>query len=697
MSLLKRKGIEPMRNKCSLFCIGIAATVVFEVTSAGAQTMGVQAADLVRLRSVGAVALSPDASHVAYEVIYRDRPGRPYPRVWVMDITSKKTVSLSRAAESSDPVWSPNGQWIAFLAPAKGNHHAELMIAHPDGSDNRALAPVVGTNSLNKNPGDEVTWSPDSKKIAFVSTTPGPYAAAASGDPMVFKRYNYHTTGFSEGGSIFNDNRNQHIFIADIANRQVRQLTNGNFNEHGINWSPNSDQIVFMSDREPDPDEFWDENLFTVRASDGSIHRLTASESGEYEPRWSPDGNSIVFVANKGGLNTSDSQNLDDHVWVMNADGTSRHELANTPDNRQSVPEWSLDGRAIYYSVVVRGNDWLYRSAVAGGQPEPVVKDLGRVVSFSVGKGGVLAYSFWGTRDLAELYVNQGGTTRQLTNLNTAVLGGRQIAKVVPIWCLSPDYQYEVEGYLTEPVSISPGSKHPLIVDIHGGPNYSDGPEFDFKPQVYATQGWATLTTNYRGSTGYGQKFAAAVFADQDHYEPMDVMYLVSASVRRNLWIDRNRMGIEGTSNGGFFTEWIISQTREFKAAIPTAPMTDLISYTYLTGINYQQQEYGAYMHEGNLLDFIWERSPLRHVSSVATPTLLLSGANDPAATISQVEEYYIALKQVGVPTELVLYPREGHGLAEVGHTIDDINRSIAWYKTYFPPANSNVHTNVQP
>jgi dipeptidyl aminopeptidase/acylaminoacyl peptidase len=685
-----------MRNSLSSGLLLVVATLVLATPTRG-QTTGLHSADLARLRSVDAVALSPDAARIAYTILYRDQPGRPYPQIWVMDIASGRTSRLAgEKIVNSDPVWSPNGEWIAYVADEGTDHHAELMIAHPDGSGSRSLAPVIGTNSPSKNEGNDVTWSPDGKKIAFVSATPGPETAAATGDPMVFTRYNYHTVGFGEGFSIFNDNRRRHIFVVDVGSRQVRQLTRENFDDHSIDWSPNGEEIVFASNREPDPDEFWNNDLFALRVSDDSIRRLTTTESGEYVPRWSPDGGSITFMGTKAGLNTMDSQNEDDHVWVMNADGTNRRELS-TPDNRQGPPQWSPDGQAVYYPVVVRGNNWLYRSPAVGGQPEAVVNDLGRVVSWSVGKGGVLAYSFTGTQDLAELYLQVGGTTRQLTNLNAGVLAGREIAKVEPVDFLSIDYKYQVEGYLTKPASISPGSKHPLIVDIHGGPNYSNGPEFDFKPQVYASQGWATLTVNYRGSTGYGQKFAEAVFADQDNYDAQDILYAVSAAVRRNPWIDRDRMGIEGTSNGGFFTEWIISQTREFKAAIPTAPMTDLISYTYLTGIHYQQQEYGQYMHQGNLLDFIWERSPLRHVSSVATPTLLLSGANDPAATISQVEEYYVALKQVGVETEMVLYPREGHGLQETPHIIDDIDRSIAWYEKHFPPASAHVHTNVQP
>ncbi|PYV81805.1 MAG: hypothetical protein DMG05_29285, partial [Acidobacteria bacterium] len=163
--------------------------------------------------------------------------------------------------------------------------------------------------------------------------------------------------------------------------------------------------------------------------------------------------------------------------------------------------------------------------------------------------------------------------------------------------------------------------------------------------------------------------------------EAQDVLYGASAALRRYLWLDRDRMGIEGVSYGGQLTDWIITQTSQFKAAMPIAGISNLISYNYMTYYNqYEQMEFGAFPHQNNLMDVLWERSALKHVAKVKTPTMFMHGENDSDVPISETEQYYIALKDVGVETIMVRYPREGHGLRETRHIVDSIDRCIAWY-----------------
>ena len=383
----------------------------------------------------------------------------------------------------------------------------------------------------------------------------------------------------------------------------------------------------------------------------------------------------------------------------MDADGSHRREIGGVIDNRESHPQWSPEGNAVYFTVQERGSTHLVRLPVSGGQPEIVVKDLGFVGGWSVGKGGTVAYGFATPRDLPELYVKTGATApRKLTDLNAEVLAGKQIAEVESFTFISNDNKFEVEAFLTKPLGMTANSKHPLIVNIHGGPHGQNGPAFSFRDQVFAARGWAVLHVNFRGSTGYGQKFADAVFGDQNGNEGQDVLYGVSAALRRYLWIDRERLGIEGVSYGGQLTDWLITQTNEFKAAVPIAGIANLVSYNYMTYYNqYEEMEFGQFLHQGNLMDVAWERSALKHVAAVHTPTMLMHGENDNDVPIAEAEQFYIALKDVGVDTIFVRYPREGHGLAEVKHGIDSIDRSIAWYEKHFPRPGTEGVTNTQP
>jgi dipeptidyl aminopeptidase/acylaminoacyl peptidase len=675
----------------------LAVILLCEATVLPLHGQGLQNDDLYRLRSISEVQFSVDSRHIAYSVTMRDRPGRPYSQIWIMDVASEKSVRIGGGKEErSHPRWSPDSKMIAYYGEESGKHG--LMLAHADGSGETFLVPSINTNSPLPNQGESFTWSPDSKNIAFISATPGPETQEANGDPIVITRYLYKPTA-SEGLTHFNDNRRLHMFLVDIATKQVRQLTDGIYDEHSIDWSPDGQEILFVSNREPNADEFFNYDVFALKLSDHTIRRITATEGCEYAPRWAPGGKSIAYLGTKRGLTDRETTMEDTHVWIMNADGTRRRELGAVIDNREEFLKWAADGTGVYFTYQERGTSRLARLSISEARRDIVVNSPGLVGDYSVGRRGEIAYALETPQDLAQLYVKTGqAAAHQLTSLNAGVLTNKQAAEVESFTFISNDNKFEVEAFLTKPLEMTATSKHPLIVNIHGGPHAQNGPAFNFKNQVYAAKGWSTLQVNYRGSTGYGQKFADAVFGDQDGNEGQDILYGVSAAVRRYLWIDRERMGIEGVSYGGQLSDWLITQTNEFKAAIPIAGISNLVSYNYMTYYNqYEEMEFGQFLHQGTLMDQAWERSALKHVANVHTPTMLMHGENDSDVPIAEAEQYYIALKDVGVDTVFVRYPREGHGLRETKHVVDSIARCIAWYERHFPKTGAESVTNTQP
>jgi len=655
--------------------------------SVSGQRPGLESRDLFRLRSVGTVQLSPDAARAAYTIVTNGAEGRPSGQIWILNLADGKSTRLTGERESSsNPEWSRDGAWIAYQG--RSGDRSGLWVARPDGSGARFLHAMTGTNSPLPTTGKTIAWSPDSKQIAFIHGLPGPETQDAGGDPIVITRYLYKPDA-DEGMTRFNDNHRLHIFVADLGSGQVRQLTSGNHYEHSIDWSPRGDEIAFVSNREPNEDQFFNYDLLTVKISDGGLRQLTSTENAEYRPRWSPDGKTIVYQATRRGLTDLETTMEDTHTWLIDADGGNRRELGAMTDNRQGAPEWSPDGRSVCFTVQERGSVKLYRLPASGGAPEVLVNERGAVGSWSLAKDK-LAYVLSSPSDLGQLYVRAGaGAAQRVTDLNGDVLAGKGIAPVESFTFVSNDNKYDVEAFLTLPFGRTATSKHPLIVNIHGGPHGQQGPAFNFRNQVYAARGWATLMVNYRGSTGYGQKFADAVFADQNGNEAQDVLYGTSAALRRNPWVDRDRLGVEGVSYGGQLSAWLITQTALFKAAIPIAAITNLISYNYMTYYNqYEQMEWGIFPHQGNMMDVLWERSALKHVAKVKTPTMLMHGENDNDVPIAEAEQYYIALRDVGVDAVMVRYPREGHGIREPKHIVDSIDRSIRWYLKYFGPDN---------
>jgi dipeptidyl aminopeptidase/acylaminoacyl peptidase len=588
-----------------------------------------------------------------------------------------------------------------FAFSGKVGERSGLHVANADGTGVRFLTETSDTNSPLTFEGASLSWSPDSKRIAFVSTVPGPETKDATGDPIVITRYLYKPDA-NEGLTRFNDNRRREIFIIDAAGGAALPLTSGPREYHSINWSPDGREIAAVSNLDHDPDYFYNQDLVAISVANGSIRRITTTESAEYQPKFSPDGKQIVFLGTKRGLTDLETTMEDTHVWLVNSDGTGRREIGSVVDNRQGNATFSGDGVHVYFTAQDRGHVRLHRIPLASGIAETLVSDPGSVGGFSVAKNGAIAYVFTTPTNLAQLYLLEPAANpvagrkttsastappgkRKVTDLNREALAGVDIAPVRNFTFVSADFKFEIEAFLTEPLGQTGDSKHPMIVMIHGGPHGQQGPGFNFKSQFYAGRGYATLQVNYRGSSGYGQKFADGVFADQNGQEAMDVLYGTSAAIRRNPWIDPRRIGVEGGSYGGQLSSWLITQTPMYAAAIPLAAITNIISYNYMTYYNqYEEMEWGMRPHQGNLMDVLWERSALKHVAKARTPTMMVHGENDNDVPIAEAEQFYIALRDVGVDAIMVRYPREGHGLREPKHVVDLMDRSVAWYEKHF-------------
>ena len=405
----------------------LAVAVVPGATAARAQTTPFETADLHRLQSVGDVQISSDGRRIAYSVLKRDRPGRPYSEVWVMDVATGAPSKLGgQDGVAFGARWSPDGREIAYFGVAGGR--SGLVVSRADGSNATFLAPVSGTNHPLPSAGERLAWAPDGNRIAFVSATDGP-EDEANGDPMVITRYLYKPTA-SEGMTRFNDNRRVHVFMADRLTNRVHQLTSGIHYEHSIDWSPGGDEILFVSNREPDPDRAFNYDIFAVRVDDRTVRRVTDTPSAEYQPRWSPDGRTIAYLGTRRSLTSSETTMEDTHVWAVDADGSNRREMGDGVDNRQRNVRWAADGRSLYFTVQARGNVHLFRLPVSGGSPEMLAIDRGRVGAWSVADDGAVAYAFTPPGGPAELYLRAGATSRALTSLNAELLSERAVAEV---------------------------------------------------------------------------------------------------------------------------------------------------------------------------------------------------------------------------------------------------------------------------
>ncbi len=503
-------------------------------------------------------------------------------------------------------------------------------------------------------------------QIAFAGTLE---PAPPPQDPRVIDRILYKTR------TSLSDNRRSHIYTVPAGGGVPRVITNGSYDEHSIDWGVNG-EIVFLSDRGPNPDALLNYDIYAVNPAGGALRQITKTPGVEMTPHVSPDGRWIAYTATTRPITTIDSVAEDAHVWVIPIAGGQGRELNRALDRRSGAPDWMPDSHAVIYTFGDHGKTLLGRTTLDGAS-SALVDRAAQVSSPSIARDGTLVFAMTDPTAPREVFRLRGGNLEQVTSTNSKFLSCLRLSRPETLRFLSFDGT-EVEGWLYPSLELS---EHvPLILSIHGGPHGMHGYAFNPRLQFYAARGFATLALNPRGSSGYGQKFADGCVNNWGGGDYRDLMAGVDFALKTHPLLDAKRMAVTGGSYGGFMTNWVVTQTNRFKAAVAVASLSNLVSF-YATSL-YQDlihAEFGGFPWDDDHFALLWKWSPLAHIRNATTPTLLLHGENDNDVHITQAEEMYTALRMRGVEAEMVRYPREGHGFREPRHQIDAARRTIEW------------------
>jgi dipeptidyl aminopeptidase/acylaminoacyl peptidase len=704
--------------------LAAALLVPLLVDTGWAQRRLLSPADILRVATVGDAQISPNGDWVVYTVATTEGD-QTVSTLWLVRAGERLSANppTSRQPEQrrnwdlqrnparpllpsgwsgGNPRWSPDGKSIAFLSTREGQRG--IWITGPERRIPRFVAAVRETNFFITYAGESFVWSPDSRMIAYISAGEEltDRDSSKSDDPRVIDRIQYKSR------TSFSDRLRTHVWIADADEPQPHQLTSGPFYDHALSFSPRGDEVAFLSNHESDPDANNNSDIFAVNLQ-GQTRQITQTAGCEYEPAWSPDGKWIAYTATKRAVTTIDSVAEDTHVWVIDAAGSMGRELSLALDRRVRSPRWSPDSKNVFFLANDRGLTRIYDitlDCTKGSEcirnfpstnPAFVSDERGnafqlplpnwfQISSFSISgdTGYRLAFTLSDSLHPAEVWVAVPGrkeTMRPLTMHNES--GPRTITQAEPENLLYKSFDgTEIQGWLIKPLGFRSDQKYPMILSIHGGPHGMYGYAFNPTFQVYAARGYAVLYLNPRGSSGYGQKFSDGTLNEWGGGDYRDLMAGVDEALRRYPWIDQDRLGVTGGSYGGFMTNWIITQTPRFKAAVSVASVSNLISF-YSTSL-YQDlvhAEFGGFPWDN--YELLWQWSPLRYVRQAQTPTLFIHGEQDNDVHITQAEEMYMALRRRGVETVLVRYPREGHGLREPRHRVDALERILAWFDRY--------------
>ncbi|MBO0859907.1 MAG: S9 family peptidase, partial [Chloracidobacterium sp.] len=606
--------------------------------------------------------------------------------IWMISFDGKTERQMTSSQESeSSPRWSPDGRYLSFTSsrpgPAKGN---QVWLLDRDGGEAFQLTELKGRLQ-----GYE--WSPDSKRLALIVGDPDPEAEAADAakesggkpkapKPILIDRYKFK----QDGQGYLVSGRHSYIYLFEVQTKKLERLTTGKWDEAAPSWSPDGTRIAFVSNHAADPDRDPSAQLFVAEAKPGATEKALTEASGRggrSRPEWSPDGKWIAFT--EGDEKKYGAYNMS-HLAIVASDGSGapkRMESVEALDRGVSLQAFSADGKAIRFLVTDDRSVYPAQVNLSSGKVERLLKSPVVVSSWeSAGEASVVLSG--GDAKYVEVYAFENGALRQLTRQNDALFAELEIAPTEEVEFSSKDGT-EIHGLLTYPLGYMKGTKVPLLLRIHGGPNGQDQHSFSLERQFFASNGYAVLAVNYRGSAGRGQKFSRAIFADWGHYEVEDLKAGVDQVIRMGV-ADPDRLGVGGWSYGGILTDYMIASDNRFKAATSGAGTaftvsfygTDqyIIQYDNEIGPPWNPKAWEIYQK----LSF-----PFLHADRIKTPTLFLSGDKDFNVPTAGSEQMYQALRSLGVDAQLVIYPNQNHGINRPSYVRDRFERYLAWYDKY--------------
>lgn len=638
--------------------------------------------DLARIRNVGDPQRSPDGRWVAYTVSTMDaEKDRRDSDLWMVSWDGAETVRLTASPDGeSSPRWSPDGRTLAFLA-ARGTEEEKKLGTQVWLLDRRGGEAARQTDI--KGGVNDYAWSPDGTRLVIVSSDRDPADEPEKLDgwkrktrpPIVIDRYH-----FKQDRSGYLQRLYSHLWLFDTAARKAEQLTSGPYSDNSPAWSPDGRRIAFVSERGPDPDRSPDSNIFVVEARAGAEPKQLTTYQGPDggRPAWSPDGRWIAFL--RGDEPRFSAYNLN-KLAIVPAEGGAVKILTEAFDRSVSGPIlWTPDGKALLFLVADDRVVYVGRTAAAGGPVEKLTEGRRTVSSLSLGPEGALTLLAGSAIEAIEVHALENGRLRRLTHENDALFAGLELSLTEDFTSRSRDGA-EVHGLIIKPASYATGKRCPMLLRIHGGPNGQDEWGFSFEREFFAANGYVVLAINYRGSSGRGSAFQKAIFADWGHKEVLDLLGAVDQAVAMGV-ADPARLGIGGWSYGGILTDYTIATDARFKAAISGAGSAlQLSMYGGDQYIRQYEEEIGV---PWKALD-AWLRIsyPFFHADRIKTPTLFMGGEKDFNVPVIGGEQMYQALKSLGVPTELVVYPGQFHGITTPSYVRDRYERYLAWYDKY--------------